>query len=90
MSKQSEPFVTRMLSSLEHYWGFPCALRSHLSVDIVLVEDPRPAASSHVIVEGAVVLRCPQLFLCGQGLWHGGSSWIVSPDSEQTRLLTVI
>lgn len=30
--------------------------RSHLSIDIVLVEDTSPTTSSHLIVKGAVVL----------------------------------
>lgn len=31
-------------------------LRSHKSVDVVLVEDASPAASAHLIVKSAVVL----------------------------------
>lgn len=54
------------------------AVRRHPAVDVVPVEDSRPAAPSYIIVEGAVVLRGPQLLLQDQGFRYCDCSRIVS------------
>lgn len=58
------------------------SLRGHESVDVVLVEDPSPAAATHVIVEAAVILRGPEPLLGLEGVQHRGGPGVVGASSE--------
>ena len=63
--------------------------RSHESIDVVLVKDSRPAASTDLVVEGAVVLRRPKLLLGLEGLQHSGGAWVVGPVEMENHVLYI-